>query len=99
MGRAGAQVTADMDLGVSVRIVAAERDRVARMMEVLDIDEKSATAGGQRRDADRARMVRSHFGIDISDPTGYDAVFNASRMSRGEIAESVVALVSHRVSG
>lgn len=98
VGRGGAHVTADMPMGVSIRVIASEADRVSRAMEVLGVDERTAVNGGHKRDADRARLCRSHFGVDIADPTGYDAVFNASALRKVEIADAVAALVASRVS-
>lgn len=98
VGRGGAQVTADLPMGVSIRVIATESDRVSRTMAVLGVGERAAINGGHKRDADRARLCRSHFGVDIADPTGYDAVFNSSSMSKLEIAEAVAAMVSSRAT-
>ena len=81
---------------MAIRVVASEIDRVGRAMRVLGVDERTAINGGHKRDADRARLVRSHFHTDIADPTGYDMTFNASAMTNTEIASAVAALIEER---
>lgn len=98
VGRAGSHVTEDMPEGISIRVIAPEDVRIARAMDVHGLSEREARAGGRKRDADRARLIRVHFGADIDDPTGYDAVFNAGRVSFGEIARSVAVMVSSRTA-
>jgi len=98
VGRAGAQVTEDMPEGVSIRVIAPEDARIARAMDAHGLTEREARAGGRKRDADRARLIKAHFGVDIDDPTGYDAVFNAGIMSFGEIARSAAVMVRARTT-
>jgi cytidylate kinase len=98
VGRAGSHVTQDMPEGISIRVVASEDVRIQRAMDTHGLTEREARAGGRKRDADRARLIRAHFGADIDDATGYDAVFNASMVSFGEIARSVAFMVSARTT-
>lgn len=96
VGRAGAQVSMDLSEGVSIRVIAPEEVRVARAVEAHGLTEREAKASGRKRDADRARLVKAHFGTDIDDPAGYDAVFNAGEVSFAEIARSVAIMVRAR---
>lgn len=96
VGRAGAQVTRGMPEGVSVRMIAPEAARIARAMRVHDLSERAARSGGRKRDADRARLVRAHFDVDISDPASYDATFNAATLTHEQIAAAVARLVAER---
>jgi cytidylate kinase len=98
VGRAGSHVTQDMPEGISIRVVASEDVRIQRAMDMHGLTEREARAGGRKRDADRARLIRAHFGADIDDATGYDAVFNAGMVSFGEIARSVAVMVSARTA-
>ena len=96
VGRAGAQVTRGMDQGVSLRIVAPESDRIARVMDIHGITERYARAGCRKRDADRARLIRSNFGADVADPVEYDVVANVGLLDRRHIARAVATLVAER---
>jgi cytidylate kinase len=98
VGRAGSQVTKGMDSGLSLRLVAPETVRVARLMERHGIDERAARDQARKRDAHRARLLRRHFRTDIDDPLGYDAVWNTAEVTTEEIAESVVAILRRRVT-
>lgn len=96
VGRAGSHVTKDMAPGVHLRIVAPEPDRTARLRELKELSERQARSEMRRLDAGRARLLRSHFGADIDDPTGYDAVWNSGSASLDEIAAATLELVRRR---
>lgn len=96
VGRGGSHVTKDMRQGVSLRMVAPERQRMERLMHEHGLSEKGAIALGKRREADRARLLRRHFGADIEDPTGYDLTCNSGTTTYVEIAEAVASLVRLR---
>ena len=99
VGRGGSYVTADMPVGVSLRVIAPEDVRIARAMDVHDLTEKEARAGSRKRDADRARLIKAHFSANISDPTGYDVTWNVGNASHEEIAFATAALVRCRSNG
>jgi cytidylate kinase len=96
VGRAGAQVTRGMEQGISLRVVAPEPVRIARVMEIHGISEREARAGCRKRDADRARLIRSQFGADVADPAEYDIVANVGHLDRRHIARAVATLVAER---
>lgn len=96
VGRGGSHVTRDILRGVSLRVVAPEDVRIARAMDAHGLTEKEARAGASKRDSDRARLLKSSFGADISDPTGYDVTWNAGSASFTEISLATVALVRSR---
>jgi cytidylate kinase len=64
--------------------------------ELYDLDERKARQQVHKRDTDRARLLKDHFGVDIADPTEYDVTWNTDRTSLGEIADAVVGLVRSR---
>lgn len=99
VGRAGAQVTRGMPEGVSIRMDAPESWRVERAARLLERSEKDARAGCRKRDTGRARLIRTHFDVDVADPFEYDAVFNAARLDHREIAVAVGGLVASRHVG
>jgi cytidylate kinase len=96
VGRGGSHVTMGMPHGVSVRMVAPERQRIARTMETRDLPERDARAYVRKHDIDRARLIRAHFDADIADPLGYDLTCNRASMSYEEIARATMALVRAR---
>lgn len=96
VGRAGSQVTKDLTQGVRLRLVGPEEARIERVMEFYHLDEREARAEARRRDADRARLLKKHFGVDINDPAGYDATWNTGTVSLEEIAEAMVVILRRR---
>lgn len=97
LGRAGSEVTRDMRPGISIRLVAPEPTRVARMMEVYGLEEREAIREAGRLDSSRARLLRDHFRVDIEDPARYDVVFNTGRLSMDGIAEAVALMLRVKV--
>lgn len=96
VGRGGAQVTADMHAGVHFRIVAPEPQRIERVMEVYELDRRRARSHTRQLDTNRARLIKSNFGVDIDDPRQYDAVWNTGSASVEDIAAATVGLVRAR---
>ncbi len=97
VGRGGTQVTKRLELGVHMRLVAPEHQRVRRMMKLLNQDEDAARRSMRKQDHDRVRLLKSYFQIDIDDPLQYDAIWNTGGVSFEVIAESIVALLRQRV--
>lgn len=96
VGRGGSAVTRTMPQGVSLRLVAREDSRVELIQQMYGLNERKARQQVHKRDADRARLLKDHFGLDIADPTQYDVTWNTDRTSLGEIADAVVGLVRSR---
>lgn len=97
VGRGGSQVTKGMPNRVALRLVAPEEHRVQRLMAIHDLAERDARDLMKKRDAHRARLIKTNFQADINDPTNYDAVWNTATMPYEDIARAVVVLVSQRV--
>lgn len=97
LGRAGDQVTKDMAPGISVRLIAPEAVRVHGVMDYYGLDEKEARAEMKRLDTARARLLKTHFGADIEDPTHYDAVFNTGQVPIETIAEVVIVMLEREI--
>jgi len=98
VGRGSSHATKDLPLGVHLRVVAPEDERVHRTMEVRDLSERDARAFVRARDADRARLLKVHFGVDIDDPLGYDLTCNTANATFNEIAEAVAGVVRRRAT-
>lgn len=97
VGRGGMCVTADMPLGVNIRLVADLKTRIRNMAQLLECSEAKAETAVHQGDKDRKRLIHDFFGKDISDPLLYDATFNAERMAIPEIADLVVDMVKQKL--
>jgi len=97
VGRAGSEVTRELSPGVSVRIVAPEEVRIKGVMDYYGLDERAAREEARKLDASRARLLKSHFQVDIDDPTRYDATWNTGQVPVKIIAESIGLMLVRRV--
>ena len=97
IGRGGSEVTRDMPFGLSIRLVAPIEKRVEHLMRLEDLSARKAAAEVRRRDEHRARLLDTHFGVDIADPSRYDVTWNTGSCPVDEIAQSTVTLLTHRV--
>jgi cytidylate kinase len=97
IGRGSSQVTKDLPYGVRIRLVAPEALRLDRLMELHGIDRRAARQQAKRIDQHRARLLQARFGVDIDDPTNYDAIWNTGSASIDEISSTVLTLILHRV--
>lgn len=97
IGRAGSEVTRDMTGGVHVRLIAPETVRIHGVMNHYAIDEKAARSESRRLDEARARLFKTHFKVDIDDPSRYDVVFNTGRVSIGSAVDTVVMMLLHEI--
>lgn len=84
------------ECGLSVRVVAARENRIARVSARTGKDREAALA--EIKDADRAQahFVSHAFGCDISDPLYYDLVVNSSRVPLPKLAELVAGVCRAR---
>lgn len=98
VGRAGSQVTRGLGPSISVRLVAPEDARLARMMELHGHNKKQALDTMSRRDAGRARLLKRHFRVNIDDPLLYDAIWNSGAVPPEAIADAIVAVLRDRAA-
>jgi cytidylate kinase len=82
--------------GLSVRVVAAVGDRLARIRDAGSLDEKAARRVVTETDTARREFVRRHFHVDPDDPLQYDLIVNTSRVGVEGAAEIVLAAASSR---
>lgn len=98
LGRGGNEATRGLEHGFSVRLVADEEVRVKGVMDRYGLDLASARREARRLDESRARLLKSHFSVDIDDPTRYDVTWNSGQAPMDLIAGSVVVAVKRIVA-
>jgi cytidylate kinase len=81
-----------------VRLIAPEDVRIKGVMEFYGLDEKTARAEADKLDLGRARLLKTHFKVDIDDPLLYDTVWNTGDVPVRIIAECIVQMLRHRVA-
>jgi Cytidylate kinase-like family len=73
-----------------VRLVGTERDRIKTLARVLNLSERDAMRQVHEVDRRRCDFVRNHFNKNPEDPSNYDVVLNAIRLSTSGCAEVIV---------
>lgn len=96
VGRGGACLTRDLPGGVHVRLVGSAPRRIERLAAALGLAHDAAAAELKRRDANRRRLLRDHFGKDADDALLYDVVWNTDHVHMEDCARNVLMLVEGR---
>jgi cytidylate kinase len=92
LGR-GAGFVLRRETTLHLRVVAPLEDRVRWVVEAEGLSEAEARQKIEEVDEERAAFVRRHFGADVAETTGYDAVLNTGAYPPGELVEVAVALL------
>lgn len=87
----GAHFFLPRERGLTVRIVAPERDRVAHLREQAQVSEKEAQSLLSKIENGRDEYVRRYFRHDAADPSLYDVFVNSSIFGYAKSAELIVA--------
>lgn len=99
-GLAGQAFSEGLDHELDIRIHADFEDRVKRYMQYMkqeegeDITEKEARNSLYKDDKERLKWSLHITGIDQSDPSNYDLVYNASKLNVDDIVDSIIQFLS-----
>jgi cytidylate kinase len=92
----GAAFILPAETTLRVRLVAPVKERIATLRRTLALSEKEAALRVRTLDRERNDFVRDHFLKDPADPTHYDLVLNAGRLSVAEEAGLIIDALHHR---
>ncbi len=92
----GAQFLLPQTEGLSVRLIASRKYRIAWMMQHEGLDEAAARRRTDELDRGRREFVARYFHHDIDDPHLYDMVLNVERMGTQSAAEKIARAFSER---
>lgn len=98
LGRGGNEATRGLEHGLSLRLVADEPTRITGMMDYYGLDAVEAAREARRLDESRSRLLKSHFNVDIDDPTRYDITWNTGRVPIATIADAVLVAIRRIVT-
>ena len=91
----GARFVLPKDRGLSVRVVASMDYRTQQVMRDQGLEEKDAHRYIVDTDHDRNAYIKSHFGVNATDPHLYDLVLNVTNLSIDEAADTIVEQLDH----
>lgn len=89
-------MTRALPLGVPIRVIAGNESRLLRLSRRYGYSPAQAAEELVEEDLARARLVKTHFQRDVSDPLLYDAVWNTDAVPIPDIAKLVVRLADLR---
>jgi cytidylate kinase len=98
LGRGAQAALAGWADACHIALVGDLGDRVQRIMQWQNVDQREARSRCERVDAERAGYVKHFYGKDIRDPLLYDSVLNTSRLGLEAAAELAVAVARRKLS-
>lgn len=93
LGRGANFATRGISHGIHVRLVAPRAWRAERTARWLSLSPEIAALQNERRDAARARYVRSTFDADVGAPAAYDLVINVAAVTLDSAVDIIAGFV------
>ncbi len=98
IGRGSFVVLAELPNLFSIRLVAPENVRIARLMKEFDWDEKQALARIHESDENRLGFHKSFFDLSNTDPAQFHATLNTGLFSEKTAVDTIVQLCKNVVT-
>lgn len=92
-GRTGHLLLPGVDHILRVRVVLDLEHRIQNIVEQMGLEREKAVRYIQEVDEDRARWVRSMYGIVVEEPINYDFTVNLQKVSVGNAAAALMSAV------
>jgi len=93
----GARFILPGQFGLSVRMVAPIEVRIRRIADKARLSMKAARVEVERIDRERVKLVRRHFGHDVTDPLSHDLIINTAAISVEAAAEVVLTALQRKL--
>ena len=90
-GRTGHLLLPGVDHLMRVRVVLDLEHRIQDLMDKMGLEREKAVRYIQEVDEDRARWVRSMYGIAVEEPINYDLTVNLQKISANNAAAALMA--------
>ena len=93
----GARFILPSQFGLSVRMVAPIEMRIRRFADKANLSLAAARMEVQKTDRERVKLIRRHFGRDVTDPLSHDLMINTAAISLEEAAEVILAALREKL--
>ena len=87
----GADLILPQHVGLRVRIIAPLVTRIQQIVSRYEMSATDARSKIQQIEQDRATYIRTHFHVDVTDPSRYDLVVNLQRISASRAVDVIMA--------
>ncbi|MBQ9102004.1 MAG: cytidylate kinase-like family protein [Treponema berlinense] len=98
VGRGSSVILNSVQNHFCFRVLASKNDRIQRLNELLQLDEKRAEKKLAAADKQKSGFYKSFFNCQVDDPTLYHAVINTSAVDLDAAAEMIVTLVKASIT-
>lgn len=98
VGRGSSVILYSVQNHFCFRVLASKNDRIQRLNELLQLDEKRAEKKLAAADKQKSGFYKSFFNCQVDDPTLYHAVINTSAVDLDAAAEMIVTLVKASIT-
>ena len=89
IGRGAFALFATVPNHISVRLIANEKVRIARLMEEFEWNEKQARQHIQESDTNRTGFHKNFYNIDVDDPANFHMLLNTGIISINDCANII----------
>jgi len=83
--------------GLCLRMVAPIEARIRRIADKAHLSLDAARVEVERIDRERVKLVRRHFGHDVTDPLSHDLIINTAAISVEAAAEVVITALQRKL--
>jgi cytidylate kinase len=93
----GARFILSGQFGLCVRMVAPIEERIRRIADKARLSLDGARVEVEKTDRERVKLIRRHFGHDVTDPLSHDLIINTSALSVEAAAEIVITALQRKL--
>ena len=93
----GARFILPAQFGLCVRMIAPIEARTRRIADKARLRLEAARIEIERIDRERVKLIRRHFGHDVTDPLSYDLIINTAAISVEAAAEIVLTAFQQKL--
>jgi cytidylate kinase len=93
----GARFILPGQFGLCVRMVAPIEARTRRIADKARLSLDAARVEVERTDRERVKLIRRHFGHDVTDPLSHDLIINTAAMNAEAAAEVVITALQRKL--
>jgi cytidylate kinase len=93
----GARFILPSQFGLCVRMIAPIETRIERIADKARLSLEAARAEVEKTDHERVKLIRRHFGHDVTDPLSHDLLINTAATSVEAAAEIVLTALQQKL--
>jgi cytidylate kinase len=93
----GARFILPGQFGLCVRMVAPIEARIRRIADKARLSPDAARVVVEKTDRERVKLIRHHFGHDVTDPLSHDLIINTAAINVEAAAEIVITALQRKL--